>query len=157
MTCSAAAHCRLRKKTGSRFCKPTTQPTRGELPMLDQEVGGTFSVPRAALRSENSYRSKPCSKIIALQSLPYNHVYMHPYPGRQNGIGPSGAGAFGTAAYANVPTKPTSSNRARTVRAIFIVFSSYLPGFCWAMSLFKHACCQIHPGFSGHLRCFSSH
>jgi len=34
-------------------------------------------------------------------------------------MGPVGAGAFGTAAYANVPTKPTNSSNALSERFIF--------------------------------------
>jgi hypothetical protein len=36
--------------------------------------------------------------------------------GGHSGIGPVGAGAFGTAAYANVPTKPTNSSNALSER-----------------------------------------
>jgi hypothetical protein len=36
-----------------------------------------------------------------------------------SGIGPDGAGVFGTAAYANVPTKPTNSSNALSERFMF--------------------------------------
>ena len=39
--------------------------------------------------------------------------------GGHNGIGPDGAGAFGTAAYANVPTRPTNSSNALSERFMF--------------------------------------
>jgi hypothetical protein len=36
-------------------------------------------------------------------------------------MGPDGAGAFGTAAYANVPTKPTNSSNALSERFIVLL------------------------------------
>jgi hypothetical protein len=38
--------------------------------------------------------------------------------GQQSGMGPSGAGAFGTAAYANVPNRPTNKSNALSERFI---------------------------------------
>ena len=36
-------------------------------------------------------------------------------------MGPDGAGAFGTAAYANVPTKPANSSNALSERFIVLL------------------------------------
>jgi hypothetical protein len=42
----------------------------------------------------------------------------------EHGNGPEGAGAFGTAAYANVPTRPTNRSNALSERFIILLLSS---------------------------------
>src|SRR5208337_1883958 len=72
--------------------------------------------------------------------------------GGHSGIGPSGAGAFGMAAYANVPTRPTNSSNALSERFIWIFIA--LSPVAWdllTMSWFKHAFGQTLPGFAGWL------
>ncbi len=57
---------------------------------------------------------------------------------------------FGTAAYANVPTRPTNSSKALSERFIWIFIA--LSPFAWdllTMSLFKHAFGQTVLCFAG--------
>jgi hypothetical protein len=43
--------------------------------------------------------------------------------GGHSGMGPEGVGTLGTAAYANVPTRPTNSSNALSERFIGLLFS----------------------------------
>jgi hypothetical protein len=50
---------------------------------------------------------------VMLLKLPlYDYASQFGLLGGHSGIGPDGLGFFGTAAYANVPTRPTNNNNA---------------------------------------------